>query len=128
MLLCPSDADLAHAIEHNIIGDNNFTRKDVRNAKHMFGPSQAAHKGKTRKMKSKMAREDEEWELPPSVKEKLKSIVLSIDVMHVNGIPFLLSKSHHIGYYQVIPMRKKNAECVKDAINRMKAEYATRGG
>ncbi len=127
-LLGPSDADLAHAIEHNIIGDNNFTRKDVANAKHMFGPSQLSHKGKTRKRKNKMIQEDAEWQMPPAILEKMKEVILSIDVMHLNRVPFLIGKSHHISYYHAIPMLKKNADCIKEAIDKMKAEYGRRGG
>jgi hypothetical protein len=44
---CPSDFDLANAVEHNIIGNNPFTRRDVRIAKHIHGPNVAALKGKT---------------------------------------------------------------------------------
>jgi hypothetical protein len=37
-LACPSDFDLANAIEHNVIGNNPFTRRDVCIAKKIFGP------------------------------------------------------------------------------------------
>jgi hypothetical protein len=53
-LACPSDVDLANAIEHNVIGNNPFTRRDVRIAKKIFGPDVPAMKGKTVKRKSKM--------------------------------------------------------------------------
>jgi hypothetical protein len=46
-LACPSDFDLANAIEHNIIGNNPFTKRDVRIAKKIFGPDVPAMKGKT---------------------------------------------------------------------------------
>jgi hypothetical protein len=58
-LACPSDFDLANAIEHNVIGNNPFTRRDVRIARKIFGPDVPAMKDKTVMRKSKMPREDE---------------------------------------------------------------------
>jgi hypothetical protein len=59
VLACPSNFDLANAVEDNIIGNNPFTRRDVRIAKQIYGPDVAALKGKTVKQQSKMPREDE---------------------------------------------------------------------
>jgi len=47
ILGCPSDVDLANAVEHNVIGNNSFTRRDIRIAKKIFGPDVPAMKGKT---------------------------------------------------------------------------------
>jgi hypothetical protein len=47
VLACPSDIDLANAVEHNLIGNNPFTRRDIRIAKKIFGPDVPAMKGKT---------------------------------------------------------------------------------
>ena len=92
MLMGPSDRDLSYAIENNTIGYNTLRRKDVSNAKETFGPSESVLKAKTVQKKSKMVREDEERELPEQVMEKFKSITLFLDVMHVNGIAFLIRK------------------------------------
>ena len=46
-LICPSDQDLAHAIEYNIIGNNEFRREDIRNATRIFEPSEIEKKGKS---------------------------------------------------------------------------------
>jgi hypothetical protein len=56
VLACPSDYDLANAVEHNIIGNNLFTRRDVRRARIIYGPDVPALKGKTVKQQSKMPR------------------------------------------------------------------------
>jgi hypothetical protein len=63
-LACPSDVDLANAVEHNVIGNNPFTRRDVRIAKKLFGPDVHAMKGKTVKRKSKMPQEDNITDIP----------------------------------------------------------------
>jgi hypothetical protein len=67
LLACPSHNDLANAIEHNVIGNNPFTRRDVCIAKKIFGPDVLAMKGKTVKRKSKMPREDDISSIPPNI-------------------------------------------------------------
>jgi hypothetical protein len=84
-LTCPSDFDVANAIEHNVIGNNPFTRRDVRIAKKISGPDVPAMKGKTVKRKSRMPREDNISDIPPSIINEYSEVHLSIDIMHVNG-------------------------------------------
>jgi hypothetical protein len=96
VLACPSDYDLAEAVEHNIIGNIPFTRRDVRIAKQIYGPDVAALKGKTVKQQSKMPREDEANDVPPYITKEYCDVRLSIYVMHVNSISFLISFSKHI--------------------------------
>ena len=74
-----------------------------------------------------MLREDKERELLEQIMEKFKSITLFKDVMHVNGITFLISKSAHIGYHIAIPIIHKDAEHFVKAIDEMRSEYSTRG-
>jgi hypothetical protein len=104
-LACPSDFDLANAIEHNIIGNNPSTRRDIRIAKKIFGPDVPAMKGKTVKRKSKMPREDDISDIPPMIIQEYSDVHLSIDIMHVNDIIFLISYSQHIGLLQTYCVR-----------------------
>jgi hypothetical protein len=107
-LACPSDNDLANAIEHNVIGNNPFTRRDVHIAKKTFGRDVPAMKGKTVKGKSKMPREDDISSIPPNIIKEYSNGHLSIDLMHVNSIRFLISHSKHIGLSQTYCVRKSN--------------------
>jgi hypothetical protein len=125
-LACPSDVDLANAVEHNIIGNNPFTRRDVRIAKKIFGPDVPAMKGKTVKQNSKMPREDEITDLPTSIIKEYANVHLSIDVMHVNGIKFLISYSKHIGLLQTYCVRKNNRESILECILKMIQTYKSR--
>jgi hypothetical protein len=67
VLACPSDIDPDNAVEHNVIGNNPFTRRDIRIAKKIFGPDVPALKGKTVKRKSKMQREDDISDIPSNI-------------------------------------------------------------
>jgi hypothetical protein len=125
-LACPSDFDLANAVEHNVIGNNPFTRRDVRIAKIILGPDVPAMKGKTVKRKSKMPREDEITDIPPAIISEYTKVHLAIDVMHVNGIKFLISYSKHIGLLQTYCVRKSNRETILDCIHKMIQTYKSR--
>jgi hypothetical protein len=125
-LACPSDFDLANAIEHNVIGNNPFTRRDVRIAKKIFGPDVPAMKGKTVKRKSIMPREDDISDIPSDIIKEYSNVHLSIDIMHVNGIKFLISYSNHIGLLQTYCVRKNNRTTILECILKMIQTYKCR--
>jgi hypothetical protein len=127
ILACPSDIDLANAVEHNVIGNNPFTRRDIRIAKKIFGPDVPAMKGKTVKRKSKMPRENDISDIPSNIIKEYSKVHLSIDVMHVNGIKFLISHSKHIGLLQTYCVRKNNREAILECILKMIQTYKSRG-
>ena len=58
---------------------------------------------------------------------KFKSIVLSIDIMPLNQIPFLVSKSYHVNHYQVRALDNFNTDCVSSALESIYSEYSIRG-
>jgi hypothetical protein len=109
-LACPIDVDLADDIEHNVIGNNPFTRRDVRIAKKIFGPDVPAMKGETVKRKSKMPQENDISDIPAGIIKEYSKVHLAIDIFHVNGIKFLLSYSKHIGMLQTYCVRKNNRD------------------
>jgi hypothetical protein len=125
-LACPSDFDLGNAIEHNVIGNNPFTRRDVRIAKKIFGPDVPSMKGKTVKRKSKMPREDDISDIPPMIMKEYSEVQLSIDIMHVNGIKFLISFSKHIGLLQTYCVRHNNQQTILDCILKIVQTYRSR--
>ncbi|OEU23519.1 hypothetical protein FRACYDRAFT_233689 [Fragilariopsis cylindrus CCMP1102] len=125
-LACPSDFDLANAIEHNVIGNSPFTRRDVRIAKQIFGPDVPALKGKTVKNKSIMPREDDVTDIPSFIMKEYSNIHLAIDIMHINGIKFLISHSKHIGLIQTYCVRKNNRDAILACILKIVQTYKSR--
>ena len=76
------------------------------------------------KWKSKLPWEKKCITIPSTVMELIKDgITLSIDVIHVNKVPFLISKAYHLKYYQCILIRKKNRTKVVEALLEMRNEY-----
>jgi hypothetical protein len=126
VLPCPSDVDLANAVEHNVIGNNPFTRRDIRIAKKIFGPDVPAMKGKTVKNKSKMPREDDISDIPSNIIKEYSKTHLLIDVMHDNGVKFLISHSKYIGLLQTYCVRKNNREAILECILKMIQTYKSR--
>jgi hypothetical protein len=98
----------------------------VRIAKQIFGPDVPAMKGKTVKSKSKMPREDDISDLPYSIVKEYSDVHLSIDLMHVNGIKFLISYSKHIGLLQTYCVRKNNRDAILSCILKMMKTYRGR--
>ena len=83
-------------------------------------------KGKTVMRKSKMPREDEISDIPSSIIKEYSEVHLSIDIMHVNGIKFLISHSKHIGLLQTYCVRKDNREAILSCILKMTQTYKSR--
>ena len=125
VLACPSDIDLANAVEHNIIGYNRFTRRDIRIAKKIYGPDVPSLKGKTVKRPSKMP-ENDTSELPSFILKEYTDVHISIDLMHVNGVKFLIAHSKHIGLLQTYCVRKNNREAILACILKIVQSYKSR--
>ena len=127
VLASPSDYDLANAIENNIVGATPFTRRDVRIADIIHGRDVAGMKGKSTKKPSKMPNPDKVRDVPQHIAKNYSKVSLYIDVMHVNGIIFLLGASKHIGLIWCVCIKKKNREKFLEAILIMIREYRARG-
>ena len=84
-------------------------------------------KGKPTKKPSKMPNPDEVRDVPQHIVKNYSKVSLYIDVMHVNGIMYLVGVSKHIGLVQCVCIRKKNCEKFLHAILLMIRKYRARG-
>ena len=107
VLASPSDYDLANAIENNVVGSTPFTKRDVKIATIIHCCDVAGMEGKTTKKPSKMPNPDEVRDIPSHPVKNDSKLSLYIDVMHVNGIMFLVGVSKHNGLIQCVCIRKK---------------------
>jgi hypothetical protein len=73
-----------------------------------------------------MPREDNISDIPPSIIKEYSEVHLSIDIMHVNGIKFLISYSKHIGLLQTYCVRKNNRTMILECILKMTQTYKCR--
>ena len=111
-----------------MIDNNSYTHRDVINANKLLGSIIASLKDKTVRKKSKLPRKNATIDVPPAIIDQFREdITLSIDIMHMNKVSFLVSKTYHLNYYQCISICKKGKEYILRAIKQMCNEYKQRG-
>ena len=64
--------------------------------------------------------------LPLDIKPEHKDVVLFIDIMFVNKIPFLLVKSEGINYIHAHILRTRRKSCIAKALRHIKQKYKSR--
>jgi hypothetical protein len=82
----------------NSIKNNPVTTEDIEIAEKIFGPDIPSLKGKTTRRKPVPVIEDY-IDIPKELVSAQHSIMLCIDVMKVNGVPFLTTISKNIHYH-----------------------------
>ena len=118
----PSIADLKSAIAMNAIAGLPVTTKDVDLAEKIFGPDLGTLKGKTTRKKPLPLVRDQ-ISIPPELYEKRQSLELCIDVMFVNGKPYLTSISKALYYRMAIPLPGRKTEELLDTLDKKLCLY-----
>ena len=122
-LCLPSDEDFAHGLETGAIKECGVSRRNINIAKAIFGPNKHSVQGKTVQRTNRMPREDQILGVPPSILKHYSEVTVGIDVMHVNGVAFLIATSKHIRFIQCICIRNKSDDMYIAAIKKMDDIY-----
>ena len=93
----PSDATIIYSAATNNILNCPIKQRDVKLTNTILGPSKYALEGK-RTRRQPDAVDAQIVEVPPQMLDYYKDVSLSIDVMHVNQVPILISISKNIHY------------------------------
>lgn len=93
----PSIQDIKAIIRMNLIKDNPITTEDVDLAERIFGPDVGALKGKTTRKKP-VPVIDSYIDIPKELIAAQHRVVLCIDGIKVNGLPFLTTISRNLYY------------------------------
>jgi hypothetical protein len=126
-LCLPSDEDFANGIETGGIMECGVSRWNIGIAKAIFGPNKHSIQGKTVQRTNNMPREDQIIGVSPSIIEHYSEVTVGIDVIHVNGVAFLINISKHIKFIQCICIRNKSDNMFVVAIRKMDNVYKLRG-
>ena len=113
----PSTRDFIKIVEGNMLPNTPINAKDIRRAETIYGPDLGSLKGKTTRRKAPVV--DTEILVPPSIKDEHKDITLAMDVMHVNGIPFLLATTRKIRFGMVEALPRLTEDAMMTAIKRI---------
>jgi hypothetical protein len=76
----------------------DVTGQDIRNAEHIFGPKKASLEGKTVRQGSDQVRAGGLVPIPATIMAHYRTVVLSVDVMKINKMPFLVTISRAIKF------------------------------
>ena len=84
-------------IENNLLPGCHLTANDVKTADHIYGHDHGSIKGKTiwsslEQVKIPIS------SIPPDLMAKYQRVILAVDVMFVNKIPFFITTSHDIKF------------------------------
>jgi hypothetical protein len=116
----PTDREWLGMVRANIIKNCPITDKAVINAQRIFGPELAGVRGRTIRETPASVTTDY-VQIPREILERHRRVVLAVDVMFVNGVPFLVSVARGLNFITVEHTKtrtaKNLAECVRHIID-----------
>jgi hypothetical protein len=86
------------------------------NAEHIFGPDPGSLKGKTTRTASDQVRAGGLVPIPITILEHYRKVVLCVDVMKVNKMPFLVTISRAIKFGTVAWLKNAKATTLLEQI------------
>jgi hypothetical protein len=111
----------------NRILNCDVTGQDIINAEDIFGPEVGSLKGKTVRKASDMVRYGGLVPIPASVMAHYRKVILCIDVMKVNKMPFLVSISRALKFGTVAWLKNAKADTIMKHIKDVHKIYVKRG-
>jgi len=109
----PSTQDLISYVDKNLIPNCLVTRQDILRAEDIFGLNIGSIKGKTTYTTQEHVKVQSQ-DIPQEIMEKHGKVILAIDIMFINKIPFVMTMSHNIHF--------GTAELVKDIKKKFKIQ------
>jgi hypothetical protein len=105
----------------------DVTAQDILNAEDIFGPDVGSLKGKTVRTASDMVRSGGLVPIPATIMAHYQKIILCVDVMKVNKMPFLVSISRAIKFGTVAWLKNAKATTIMKHIKDIHSVYVKRG-
>jgi hypothetical protein len=122
----PSDETIIYSAMTNGIKNSPITKRDVKMAYDMLGRSKYGVEGKTVRRQPDAVVTDS-MPVPTTILDYYTDVSLSVDVMHVNQVPFLVSISEHIHYGTIRGLDSMKIPTLEEEINRIIRAYSVRG-
>jgi hypothetical protein len=121
-----SQRDMMRASKYGAMLNNPFSPRDITMMKVILGAHVAGLKGKTvRRRRSEVS--TDLVPVPRQVMNHYNQLIISMDIMHVNGVPFLTTICKHIHYGTATPIPDMSAETMLGSIMALDKFYKKRG-
>ena len=93
-------------IQSNLLPGCHLTSNDVKTADHIYGHDLGCIKGKTIRISSEPVKIPIS-SIPPDLMAKYQRVILAVDVMFVNKIPFFITTLHDIKFNTIEMLRSQ---------------------
>jgi hypothetical protein len=115
----PTDREFRNMVRTNMIPNCPVTTVAIDNANKIWGPDLAGVRGRRTRQRPEHVK-IEYLSIPRSIVDRLKHVTLSVDVMFVDGVPFLVSVSRGINLitaeFTASRTAKRLAEYIKNIL------------
>ena len=111
-----SDQDFKHMVQQNMVKDSPITVDDVKIMNDIFGPNVYMLKGKTVRTRPHKVVSNY-IEIPDRLLDAHKRIVLCIDIMYVDNLPFFVTVSLNVKYFTAYYLKDRTKESLMKAID-----------
>ncbi len=122
----PTDWDFLGMLRANYIFNCPVTETAVKNANQIFGPDLAGVRGRTVRRPPKAVRTDF-VHIPHAIIDRYWLVVLTADIMFVNGVPFLVSLARGLNLLTAEFLPICTAKLLGSRIDQIKYLYAQGG-
>ena len=122
----PTTRAFIYFIENNLLPNCPVNHRDVLRAEQIFGPDIGSLKGKTVQWQPPRVEVDE-VALPITIQQHYQEVTLGCDIMFVNKIPFLMSRSRHIGFGTAQHIKNQQGTTIFNGIRAIHQVYLQRG-
>jgi hypothetical protein len=126
IIMFPGVRQFTKIADSKLIPNCQIGRVDIAVAERIFGPNLGALKGKTVNRPSVPVAGCIEG-VPPSILEWYQQVVVSIDIMFVNKIPFFITVSRGLHFGTVENLLNRRTTTVAAALNKVRMIYRQRG-
>ena len=104
-------------MENNLIPNCPVTRRDIITTEHIFGPDVGALKGNTTRRRPIGVGLYNHTPIPSAIVKQYHDVILAVDILYVNKLPFIATISRYIHFGAVEFLRNQKQQCSLNTSN-----------